>query len=139
MRIIKRIGRKIVAFLAQISTNEAQYDEWERLFSISAIEPNLENGTGDNRSAEWLKANPHLVLDTKFFGDDFKDRLLASIEDLDGNTDGLLVNSENFQALNLLQARYREQVKCIYIDPPYNTGMTVSSTKTGTNIRRGFR
>nr|WP_236931075.1 site-specific DNA-methyltransferase [Glaesserella parasuis] len=24
--------------------------------------------------------------------------------------------------MNLLQARYREQVKCIYIDPPYNTG-----------------
>src|SRR5207237_123794 len=34
---------------------------------------------------------------------------------------GLLVNSENFQALNLLQARYREQVDCVYIDPPYNT------------------
>ena len=31
------------------------------------------------------------------------------------------MHGENFQALNLLQARYREQVKCIYIDPPYNT------------------
>jgi len=37
-------------------------------------------------------------------------------------TDGLLIEDENFQALNLLQQRYREQVKCIYIDPPYNTG-----------------
>ena len=33
----------------------------------------------------------------------------------------MLIHSDNFQALNLLQARYREQVKCIYIDPPYNT------------------
>ena len=33
-----------------------------------------------------------------------------------------MVKSENWQALNLLQERYREQVKCIYIDPPYNTG-----------------
>jgi adenine-specific DNA-methyltransferase len=82
---------------------------------------NLENG-GDLRSAEWLKANPHLVLDTKFFDEDFKDRLLSSIEDLDGQTDGLLIRSENVQALNLLQERYREQVKCIYIDPPFNTG-----------------
>lgn len=156
MRVIKRIGRKIVAFLAQIedfqkklflkkkfvvesgycltldnvpeemyaeiSANDAQYEEWEKLFSISAIEPNLENGTGDSRSADWLKANPHLVLDTKFFDGDFKDRLLASIEDLDEKTDGLLVESENFQALDLLQTRYRERVKCIYIDPPYNTG-----------------
>lgn len=37
-------------------------------------------------------------------------------------TDGLLVHSENWQALNLLQEKYRERVKCIYIDPPYNTG-----------------
>ena len=33
-----------------------------------------------------------------------------------------MVKSENWQALNLLQERYREQVKCIHIDPPYNTG-----------------
>jgi len=32
------------------------------------------------------------------------------------------VHSENWQALNLLQEKYRERVKCIYIDPPYNTG-----------------
>ena len=36
-------------------------------------------------------------------------------------TDGLLVHSENWQALNLLQEKYRERVKCIHIDPPYNT------------------
>ena len=47
---------------------------------------------------------------------------MASIEDFDENCDGVLLHSENFQALNLLQDRYKEQVKCIYIDPPYNTG-----------------
>jgi adenine-specific DNA-methyltransferase len=62
------------------------------------------------------------VLDTKFFGQDFKEQLLGSIENLDEKTDGLLIKSENFQALNLLQARYSERVRCIYIDPPYNTG-----------------
>jgi adenine-specific DNA-methyltransferase len=70
---------------------------------------------------EFLKANPFLVLDTKFFGQEFKDRLLASFENLDEQTDGLLIHSENFQALNLIQERYRAQVKCVYIDPPYNT------------------
>ncbi|MEI7903086.1 MAG: DNA methyltransferase, partial [bacterium] len=44
------------------------------------------------------------------------------IGDVDEQTDGVLFHSENFQALSLMQARYREQVKCIYIDPPYNTG-----------------
>ena len=156
IRVIKRIGYKLIAFLAQIedfqkklflkkkfvvssgycltldnvpeelyeeiAANDDQYEEWKCLFKIDEIPANLENGNGDQRSTEWLKANPHLVLDTKFFDRDFEDRLLASIEDLDEKTDGLLVNSENFQALELLQERYREQVKCIYIDPPYNTG-----------------
>jgi len=158
MRTMKRIGRGIIAFLAQIEDfqkwlfekkkfvarsdycltldripeegrdelyarilqNDEQFAEWECLFTISEIPDNLENG-GDPRSIEWLKANPHLVLDTKFFDENFKDRLLSGIEDLDGQTDGFLIRSENFQALNLLQERYHEQVKCIYIDPPYNT------------------
>lgn len=61
------------------------------------------------------------MADTKFFDADFKMRLLAKIPDLDEQCDGVLIHSENFQALNLLQERYKEQVKCIYIDPPYNT------------------
>ena len=73
---------------------------------------------------EFLTANPFLVLDTRFFAADFTARILASFDDIDAQLDGVLVHSENFQALNLLQERYREQVKCIYIDPPYNTGPT---------------
>ena len=33
----------------------------------------------------------------------------------------LLVHSENFQALRLMQRAVPEQITCIYIDPPYNT------------------
>ena len=36
-------------------------------------------------------------------------------------TEGILIHSDNFQALRLLETRYRERVKCVYIDPPYNT------------------
>ena len=32
------------------------------------------------------------------------------------------MHSENWQALNSLQKRYRGKVKCIYIDPPFNLG-----------------
>jgi len=71
---------------------------------------------------DFLKANPYLVLDTRHFSEDFKRRLLASFDHLDKQCDGLLIHSENFQALNLLMERYGGQVKCIYIDPPYNTG-----------------
>jgi adenine-specific DNA-methyltransferase len=72
-------------------------------------------------TTDFLKANDKLVLDTAFFSDEFKAKLMESIEDFDEQCDGLLVHSENFQALNLLQERYREQVKCVYLDPPYNT------------------
>ena len=41
---------------------------------------------------------------------------------MDNHINGTIIHSDNFQALNLLQAKYQEQVKCIYIDPPYNTG-----------------
>ena len=92
-----------------------------RLFAIDEIEENItQPGYSTPLTLAFLKANLFLVLDTKHFDDDFKDRLLASIEDLDAQTDGLLIESENFQALNPLQARYREHVKTIAIDPPYN-------------------
>ncbi|MEJ5311684.1 MAG: site-specific DNA-methyltransferase [Anaerolineae bacterium] len=70
----------------------------------------------------FLTSHPGLPLDTRHFPRAFTDRLLATFENLDAATDGLLVHSENWQALNLLGEKYRERVKCIYIDPPYNTG-----------------
>ncbi len=37
------------------------------------------------------------------------------------DTQNLIIEGDNLEALKLLQATYFEQVKCIYIDPPYNT------------------
>jgi adenine-specific DNA-methyltransferase len=157
LRAVRRIGHKIIDFLAQledfqkrlwlkrkfvvetqwcatldrvpealypeIGANEAQRAEWVRLFAIGELD-----GYAAPLTPDFLRANPFLVLDTRFFDRPFTDRLLASDEilgdadSLDDATNGLLVHSENFQALMLLQERYREQAKCIYIDPPYNTG-----------------
>jgi site-specific DNA-methyltransferase (adenine-specific)/adenine-specific DNA-methyltransferase len=38
------------------------------------------------------------------------------------NTENLIVQGDNLHALKALLPRYAGQVKCIYIDPPYNTG-----------------
>ena len=35
----------------------------------------------------------------------------------------MLVHGENFQSLNLMQARYRNSLGIIFADPPYNTGV----------------
>ena len=75
-------------------------------------------------TVDFLKANLYLVLDTRHFDADFTSRLLAGLSEtgpLDEQMDGLLIHSENFQALNLLKARYGGQMQCMYIDPPYNT------------------
>lgn len=34
----------------------------------------------------------------------------------------MIVEGENLETLKLLTSAYRERIKCIYIDPPYNTG-----------------
>ena len=40
----------------------------------------------------------------------------------DPNTENLLIHGDNLLALKALEAKYAGKVKCIYIDPPYNTG-----------------
>lgn len=34
----------------------------------------------------------------------------------------MIIEGENLEVLKLLTSSYRERIKCIYIDPPYNTG-----------------
>jgi len=82
-------------------------------------------------TVEFLQQNKNLVLDTKHFSSEFKERLVASIDNLDEETNGLLIHSENFQALNLLQEKYKEKIQCIYIDPPYNAKSSEIIYKNG--------
>ncbi len=54
-------------------------------------------------------------------------RLLEEVPSLScapaaGETENLIVQGDNLEALKALLPRYAGQVKCIYIDPPYNTG-----------------
>ena len=37
-------------------------------------------------------------------------------------SENLIIEGENLNVLKLLSNSYREKVRCIYIDPPYNTG-----------------
>ena len=55
-------------------------------------------------------------------------RLLEPVPELscgaaeDRESGNLIVQGDNLHALKALLPRYAGQVKCIYIDPPYNTG-----------------
>ena len=105
----------------EIIANEAQRKEWVRLFAIDEIKGDLTTEAySEPLTIEFLKQNPFLVLDTAFFDAKFKHQLVKSMENIDEQTNGLLINSENFQALELLQEKLSKRVKCVYIDPPYN-------------------
>ena len=75
-----------------IIDNEAQRKEWVRLFAIDEIDGDLilENYS-EPLTIEFLKQNPYLVLDTAFFDAKFKHQLAASIENIDEQTNGLLI------------------------------------------------
>ena len=117
---LDRIPRTLYS---EIIANDAQRKEWVRLFAIDEIKGDMmTEGYSEPLTEKFLEDNPFLVLDTKFFSAEFKHKLVGSMEKVDEECNGLLINSENFQALELLQEKYRETVKCVYIDPPYNTG-----------------
>lgn len=97
------------SYYPEIFQNTQQLAEWKTLFDVEITSP------------EMLTFEPFLVLDTKFFDESFKDRLLAEFDDLDQQTDGVLINSENFQAIWLIIEKYSRQLRAVYIDPPYNT------------------
>ncbi|UKH16236.1 site-specific DNA-methyltransferase [Actinobacillus pleuropneumoniae] len=147
IKTLKTVAKEIIAFLAQLEDfqkklwlkkkfvagchylltldhlteeqvqqaldNPKQTAQWQALFNVDI--------RGQN-ATEICQNYPHLVVDTSLFEPKFQAEVLNELHDLDEKTNGLLIHSDNFQALNLLQERYKEQVKCIYIDPPYNTG-----------------
>jgi len=158
MKVIRNLGYKIIAFLAQIENfqkklfekkkfvtetqycitvgnidekfyekiagNDNQWAEWKELFHIDENQKNLFNSNAKSKKDKriaFLKTHPTLVLDTKHFDAGFVDELLASFDDIDEVTDGLLVHGENFQVIQLLQNKFDNKIKCIHIDPPYNT------------------
>ena len=144
VQTIREIGRKIIAFLAQIE--DFQRRLWEKrkfvvqsdyCATLDRVPPNLypEIAANSRQRGEWarlyglelgvdadLSNHPYAMVDTAFFDAGFKARLLAAFDDLDAACDGVLVHGENYQALSSLLPRYRNSVKRVYIDPPYNTG-----------------
>ncbi|MGB9781129.1 DNA methyltransferase [Caldanaerobacter sp.] len=119
-RIKKWAGVKFLEeIIEEILSNEEQLSEWKEL------------GFGEIKSREDLIEKEDMVdieykklpIDTRYFDKEFKEELLENITqniDLDEALDGLLIKSENWQALNTILNKYREKVQTIYIDPPFN-------------------
>jgi adenine-specific DNA-methyltransferase len=105
---------------SQVASNRKQWEQW-RSYGMLGQEggAGLFSNTAEN-TVDFLKNNQSLMVDTALFEFKFKEELLSKLDDLDESIDGLLVNGDNFQGLNLLGAKYQNKIDCIYIDPPYN-------------------
>lgn len=115
-----------------ICANDKQREEWVKLFAIDDIKADaFTHAYSEPLTEDFLKENPFLVLDTQLFPSDFKNQLLSEIDNIDEQCDGVLINSDNYQALGLLQEKYRNLIDCEYIDPPYNTDATKIAYKNG--------
>ncbi len=116
-------------FYPEIAANEKQHAEWVKLFAIDEITGSEAKDMFGKAlpayskplSLEFLKSNSLLLVDTALYADPFREKLLSHIPDVDAQCDGVLIHSENFQVLQLMQGKYCESIKTIYIDPPYNT------------------
>lgn len=53
-------------------------------------------------------------------------------------SENLIIEGENLEVLKLLSDSYRERIKCIYIDPPYNTGKDFVYTDNFTEEKKPY-
>jgi len=128
------VGNIPEGFYGEIAGCEAQWKEWKELFHIEEEEKNLfSSATKSKRDCRiaFLKGHSTLPIDTCYCEPSLRDRLLGAVSDLDDSTNGLLVQADNFHALNLLEERFRELIQCVYIDPPFNTGNDGFAYKDG--------
>lgn len=100
---------------------EAQWGEWRDFGCVGGDDTLFASVDDGAARGEFIKGNPGILLDTRHFDPDFVDGLFNALDDIDKKTDGVAIKSENWQALNLLCERYREDIQCVYLDPPYNT------------------
>lgn len=128
------IGNIDESFYGDICTNSAQLREWIDLFRIDKeVGDLLTTEFTEPLSPEFLKTHPTMTLNTELFDADFTARLLESLseDDLDEALGGLLIQADNFQAMNVLLESLRAQVDCFYLDPPYNTDAGPIDYKNG--------
>ena len=116
---LDRIDEK---FYPEIIENKAQILEWIDMYAVDEIKDDLTTvGFTNPPTVDFLRQNLNLVVDTKHFSSNFKERLIASIDNLDEQTGGLMINGENYQAMNTILCKEKGKLKAVVIDPPYNT------------------
>lgn len=121
-RIYDKNGIDVIEYILNAKGIEKQIEEWKELgfidndFKLSDVFINTLAGKSLNPKYQFLP------VDTKYFDEDVKFKILMLFGNLDDELDGWLIKSENYQALNTILPKFRDKVQTIYIDPPFNLG-----------------
>ena len=112
----------------------------EQLTELRRLMPNLFMQNGNLNTAEFEKfvkqqaSKTNEFFEFKWFGKNdakhlayspinktlkYTERKSVNPQTADGN---LIIEGDNLEVMKCLLASYRAKIKCIYIDPPYNTG-----------------
>ena len=110
-------------FYPEITENEAQREEWVKLFAIDEIKGDLTvPGFSKPLKVEFLQANKDLLVDTAWFSSHFTEAVLNAQANLDAALCGIVVTSEATQSSRLLRHWLSDRVGVLLADTPYNTG-----------------
>lgn len=113
----KKGGLEIIAKILKYKGFNNQFAEWLELGIVDKKFNPKEIIKNGKLNQDWQ----FLPIDTRHFKD-LEIEIIGLFDNLDEALDGRLIKSDNFQALNTLLPKYKEQVQTIYIDPPFNTG-----------------
>ncbi len=113
--------KKLIEKIQKQDGIKEQIKEWQELGIVDENFKTEDVFETDLTGKHLAKKYEHLPIDTKYFKD-LELEILSQFDDLDKSLDGWLIKSENYQALNTILPKFKEEVQTIYIDPPYNTG-----------------
>jgi adenine-specific DNA-methyltransferase len=117
---LDKLSSELITKIAKHKNLQDQIAEWQ-VFAIVESDFTFQSVTNNGLIDSINPKFQYLPIDTKYFKD-LEIDILSQFDNLDEAIDGRLIHSENYQALNTLQNKYKEKVQCIYIDPPFNTG-----------------
>ena len=117
-KIANRNGMNLIKKIINSPGIKKQISEWKNLELIddTFIKENI---IKSNLTEVVNSQYKFLPIDTKYFNE-LKYEILSLFDNLDEQLDGILVHSENYQALNTISPKFKDKIQTIYIDPPFN-------------------
>lgn len=144
IQCLRAVALELITFLAQIENFQKKL--WNKkkfvvstdfYITVDKINPEFYNEIINNKKImkEWvdlgfidshsfeinLDSLKYATVNISYLKESLKNKILSNIDNFDDNVDGVFINSDNYQALNLLKKTYDSRIDCVHIDPPYNT------------------